>query len=113
MSAVSATEIVEAQFRAYNDQDLEAFCACYAEDAVLASYGGAVLAEGLAAIRARHEALFASYPQNRARLLHRVAVGDFVIDHEDVERAPGGERFQVAAIYTIRGGRIARVEFAK
>lgn len=110
---MTAAAVVEAQFQAYNAQDLDAFMACYAEDAVLASYGGAVLAEGAGAIRARHETLFAQFPENRATLLKRIVLGSFIIDHEDVLRAPGGERFQVAAIYSMRAGKIARVEFVR
>ncbi|MGE0829289.1 MAG: SgcJ/EcaC family oxidoreductase [Hyphomonadaceae bacterium] len=111
--ALSPADVVAAQFEAYNAQDIEAFCACYAPDAVLASHNGDVLAEGLEAIRARHVTLFATHPQNRARLVHRIALPGTVIDHEDVERAPGGERFQVAAIYSFRDGLIGRVEFAR
>ena len=33
--------------------------------------------------------------------------------HERVERAPGGDNFEVAAIYTLRDGKIARVDFAR
>ena len=36
-----------------------------------------------------------------------------VADHEHVVRAPGGETFDVIAIYTFRDGLIARVDFAK
>ncbi len=38
---------------------------------------------------------------------------DKVIDHESVERAPGGESFEVAPIYTIKDGLIARVDFVR
>lgn len=111
---MSPVEAVQAQLDAYNAQDIAAFCAAYADDAVLATFNGAVLAQGLDAVRARHEALFAQFPQNTARLLDRFAVGDrHVIDHEDVARAPGGERFQVGAIYSFKGDKIARVDFAR
>lgn len=110
---MSPADLVQAQLDAYNAQDVERFCAVYADDCVLASYNGDVLAEGLAAIRARHVNLFATHPQNKAKLVNRIAFANTVIDHEDVERAPGGERFEVAAIYTIKDGRIARVEFAR
>lgn len=36
-----------------------------------------------------------------------------MIDHEDVGRTPDGPRFEVAAIYTMRDGKIARVDFVK
>lgn len=110
---MSNAALVQAQLDAYNAQDVERFMKAYAADAVLAAYNGAVLAEGADAIRARHENLFKSFPQNRATLINRIAFGNFVIDHEDVSRAPGGERFQVAAVYTIKNGLIARVDFVR
>ncbi|MBL8550673.1 MAG: nuclear transport factor 2 family protein [Hyphomonadaceae bacterium] len=111
---MSSGAVVHGQFLAYNDQDLERFCSFYAPDCVLATLNGPVLAEGIEAVRKRHKDLFAKFPKNKARLLSRIVVGEgVVIDHEDVERAPGGERFEVAAIYTLRDGRIARVDFAR
>ena len=56
---------------------------------------------------------FATFPQNKAWLKGRVAVGNTVVDHELVIRAPGGEQFEIIAIYTFRDGLIARVDFAK
>jgi len=106
-------DVVQGQLDAYNAQDMHAFMQFYAPNAVLANLNGDILAEGADAIRARYAKVFADFPQNHARLVNRVAVGATVIDHEDVTRAPGGERFEVAAIYTFRNGLIARVDFAK
>jgi len=36
-----------------------------------------------------------------------------VIDHERVLRSPTSEPFEVAAIYTVRDEKIARVDFVK
>lgn len=112
-ATLSNADVVQGQLEAYNAQDLDAFCAFYADDAELGAYGGETLAVGLAAIRARHEKLFADFPQNHARLVHRAVVGGHVVDHEDVSRAPGGDAFQVCAIYSFAGGKIARVDFVK
>ncbi len=65
------------------------------------------------AIKARYAKAFATFPQNKAWLKGRVAVGNTVADHELVVRAPGGEQFEIIAIYTFRDGLIARVDFAK
>ncbi|WP_430418633.1 nuclear transport factor 2 family protein [Phenylobacterium sp.] len=111
--SLSNADLVAGQLEAYNAQDLDAFCAFYADDAVLGAYGGDTLAVGLAAIRERHRKLFADFPQNHARLVHRAIVGGHVVDHEDVSRAPGGEAFQVCAVYSFAGGKIARVDFVK
>ncbi len=113
MKSMSPENIVAVQLDAYNARDLERFCSVYADDCVLALYGGANLAEGLPAIRERHRKLFADFPKNRATLISRRAIGNFVIDQEHVERAPDGEVFDVAAIYTIRNSQIARVEFVR
>lgn len=108
-----SAELVQRQLDAYNRQEIEPFLACYSDDARLAGLNGAVTHEGLDAIRLRHETLFSDFPQNRATLVNRIDLGTTVIDHEAVERTPGGERFDVAAIYTIRDGKIARVDFAR
>ncbi len=108
-----SSELIQRQLDAYNAHDIEAFLACYADDAVLAGLNGDVTHAGLAAIRKRHEDLFYEFPRNHAKLVNRIDLGTTVIDHEQVERAPGGDRFEVAAIYTIKAGKIARVDFAR
>ena len=106
-------DIAQAQLDAYNAQDLEAHCACFADDVVVADLNGAVTLQGIAAYRAKYVQVFADFPDNRAKLVNRICISDTVIDHEDVSRGPNGPTFQVAAIYTIAGGKIARVDFAK
>lgn len=111
MSAANVS-VVQGQLDAYNAQDLDAYCACFAGDCVIADFNGDVTSDGLAAIRTRYGQLFADFPHNRARLINRVAVGNIVIDHEDVVRAPGNG-FMCAAIYTLKHGLIARVDFVR
>lgn len=109
---MSAADIVQRQLDAYNAQDLDAFCACFAADCVLAELNGAVTQQGAAAVRARYETLFSDFPENHAALVNRVVVGDVVIDHEDITRSPS-ERINAAAIYTVKDGLIARVDFVR
>ncbi len=109
----ASSQLVQKQLDAYNQQDITAFLECYAEDAVLAGLNGAITQTGLEAIRKRHEELFFQFPKNHARLVNRIDLGSTVIDHEQVERSPGGDRFQVAAIYTLREGKIVRVDYAR
>ncbi len=111
--AVSPADLVAAQLDAYNAQDLDAHCACFADDVIVADLNGAVTISGIEAYRAKYVQVFADFPQNKAKLLHRIVLGSTVIDHEHVERGPEGPVFQVAAIYTIAGGKIARVDFVK
>ncbi len=109
---MSAVDIVQRQLDAYNAQDIDTFCACFAADCVLSELNGAVTQQGTAALRQRYETLFATYPENHASLVNRVVVGDVVIDHEDITRSPS-ERINAAAIYTVKDGLIARVDFVR
>lgn len=109
---MSAVDLVQRQLDAYNAQDLDAFCACFSADCVLAELNGAVTQRGGDAIRQRYQTLFATYPENHAALVNRVVVGDVVIDHEDITRSPR-ERINAAAIYTVKNGLIARVDFVR
>lgn len=113
MSALTPHDLVQAQLDAYNAQDLDTFCTFYAPDCVIADLNGGMQQNGIVEIRARYEKAWAQFPQNRAVALSRIVVGNTVIDHERVSRAPDGETFEVAAIYTIRDGLIARVDFAR
>ncbi|HRO02583.1 MAG TPA: SgcJ/EcaC family oxidoreductase [Terricaulis sp.] len=110
---MSAVDVVQRQLEAYNAQDLDAFLATYSEDCVICDLNGDVTQNGRADIRARYSAMFAQYPQNNARLVNRMSLGDVVIDHEDVSRGPDGPRLEAIAIYTVKNGLIARVDFVK
>lgn len=109
---MSATEIVQRQLDAYNAQDINAFCACFAADCILSELNGAVTQHGATAIRERYQTLFTSFPENHAALVNRVVVGNVVIDHEDITRS-ASERINAAAIYTVKDGLIARVDFVR
>lgn len=113
MSALSPLEIVQYQLDAYNAQDLDAYCAFFAQDIVVADYNGAVTTEGLAAYREKYAKVFADFPQNKVALKGRIVLGNTIMDHELVIRAPGGDTFEVVAVYTVKGGKIARVDFVK
>jgi hypothetical protein len=109
----SFADIAQAQIEAYNAQDLDAYCAFFTDDVTVADLNGAVSTKGLAAYRAKYAQVFADFPNNRAELLARMVVGATVIDHERVDRGTGAATFEVAAVYTFAGDRIARVDFVK
>jgi hypothetical protein len=103
--------VVQRQVDAYNARDLDRFVAAYA-DAVLvyrmpaaepAISGKAQLAEIYATQRF-------NLPGLRAEIVNRIVLGNKVIDHERV----WGIRdvpIEVAAVYEVVGGLIARVWF--
>lgn len=110
---MSAVDVVQAQLEAYNAQNLDAFCATYADDCVIADLNGAVTQNGIADIRARYTKTFSDFPKNRAWVVSRMTLGDVVIDHEKGERSPEGPFFEALVVYTVKNGRIARVDFVK
>ena len=110
---MSNVAIVQKQLDAYNAQDLDTYVSYFAEDCVVSGLNGVPTETSRDAIKARYAKAFATFPQNKAELKNRIAVGNTVIDHELVIRAPGGEQFEIIAIYTFKDGLIARVDFAK
>ncbi len=110
---VSNAAIAQKQLDAYNAQDLDAMMEFYAPDVVVSGLNGTPTETSRSALRTRYEKAFATFPQNKAHLKNRIAVGNTVADHEHVVRSPGGEEFEVIAIYTFKDGLISRVDFAK
>jgi len=112
-SGRSATDVVQAQLEAYNAQDLDAFLATYATDAVVVR-GGKVALQGREALRDAYRTLFAKYPKNRATISERRTEGDrVVLDHEIISgRAPDKpDPWDVGWVrYEVDGGLIRRVE---
>jgi hypothetical protein len=106
-------DIASKQLDAYNAQDLDTYVSFFAADCVVSGLNGVPSETSRDAIKARYAKAFAQFPQNKAVLKNRIAVGNTVVDHELVIRAPGGEQFEVIAIYTFKDGLIARVDFAK
>jgi hypothetical protein len=105
--------IIQGQLDAYNAQDLDGHVAHFDDDVVIADFNGAENLRGIADYRARMGGVFTQYPGNHAHLVNRLACANVVVDHERVSRVKGGETFDVLAIYTLREGKIARVDFVK
>ena len=97
----------------YNGQDADAYVDFMTDDAAEASYRGAVLRDGKEGVRSGLKAMFAQFPQNRADILASYALGETVVLHEKVSRAPDGEQFEVMSIYTFEGDKVSRVEFIR
>ena len=110
---MSNIAVAQAQLDAYNAQDLEKYVTYFTDDCVVSGLNGTPTETSRDAVKARYAKAFATFPQNKAELKSRIVVGNTVVDHELVIRAPDGEQFEIIAIYTFRDGLIARVDFAK
>jgi uncharacterized protein (TIGR02246 family) len=106
-------DIAQRQLDAYNAQDLDSYASFFATDCVVSGLNGTPTETSRDALHARYAKAFAQFPENKAVLKNRIAVGNTVVDHELVIRSPGGEQFEIIAVYTFKDGLIARVDFAK
>ena len=109
----------EAMIAAYNAQDVDLYVSYMTDEASEANYRGAVVREGKEGTRTGLAAAFAQWPQNRAEIVAKQAVGTFVIFREHVTRGPASdgselvEPFDVVVVYTFEGDKCARVEFIR
>jgi hypothetical protein len=111
--------IAEAMIAAYNAQDVDAYVSHMTDDACEANYRGAVVREGKEGTRSGLAAAFAKWPQNKAEIREKQAIGNYVLFREYVTRGPATdgselvEPFEVVAIYSFEGDKVSRVEFIR
>ena len=113
MTILDPAAVVQAQLDAYNAKDIEALMLTYAPDARQFVLHGALLAEGIDAIRPRYMARFAE-PDLHARLLSRTVLGNFVTDLEVMTRnfPEGRGMVEMQCMYEVVDGRIQTASFA-
>ncbi|SNT03493.1 hypothetical protein SAMN06295912_1339 [Sphingomonas laterariae] len=113
LSADERITIATRMIEVYNAQDADAYVTFMTDDACEAGYRGAVLREGKEGVRSGLKAMFAQFPQNRADIIAGWCLGETVVLHEKVERAPDGDKFEVMSIYSFEGDKVSRVEFIR
>jgi hypothetical protein len=110
--AGSAEAVVQRQLDAYNARDIDAFLATYSDDVELFNFPATPRSKGKEAMRARYARLFGD-KSLRATVTQRIAMGNTVIDREQVQlmlpQGPG--MIDAVAIYEVKDGRIATVTF--
>lgn len=100
---------VQRQLDAYNAHDLEAFCAEYAEDVQLFSPPSTqALIVGKAALAAHYSTQRFSLPHLHAELVHRIVMGNIVVDHERITGLRT-EAFDAVVVFEVNGLLITRV----
>ncbi len=107
--ASTVDELVEA----YNAHDARAFAALFAEDAVAYEHPGMPAQIGRSSIQAYYEKRFAELPDLRTEVLHRIFVGNYIIDHERVVRENGQPPFEAVAINLVIDGMIHRLDIVR
>jgi hypothetical protein len=113
MHVLTCAELAARQLEAYNARNLDAFCACYADDVRVLDASGAVDLAGMDAFRRRYAAFFGAWDEIRGEVERRLVLEPHVVDDERWMRARGAERAsgRVLVRYTASGGRISTVQF--
>lgn len=98
-------EVVQQQVEAYNQGAIEAFVACYSEDATVTDLGqNETLGRGRAAIREHFGELFETFPDLHCEVKEQFRVGEYVVLNEHVTGT--GEPRDTLALYRVEDGLI-------
>ncbi len=108
-----STKIVDSLVDAYNAHDAHKFAGHFAEDANAYEHPGALAQKGRAGIEAHYTRRFAELPELTTRVLRRIVLGEYVIDHERVQRAHDQMPFDTLAINHVREGKVQRLDIVR
>lgn len=109
---MSAEEIVQKQVEAYNSRDIDQFASCHHPAVELYKFGESTpFLQGLAALKSRYKDIFDQSPNLHSDVTQRIALNDIVIDKEIITGRVGVDRSNYIAIYQIKDGLIAKVNF--
>jgi hypothetical protein len=107
-----ATDVVDRQVTAAQARDLDTFLSFYAKDVTIRQFDGTVAAAGTEGLRAFYGPGLRDSPQLNLRILNRIAIGDYVIDEEEVtglNAAGFPPTIHSAVAYHVRDGLIQDV----
>ena len=104
--------LVQKQLEAYNNKDIKAWLDCYHSDAVQLDFHGFVLASGHDQMRQRISVRFTE-PDLKATVLKRIVMGEWVIDHEVIQRnfPEGRGQMEMLCSYQVKQGLIVKALF--
>lgn len=107
-------QLAKQQLDAYNEGDIDAFCACYHTNVTVLDEGGNTTMQGIEAFRQRYAQLFETFTTN-GTISHRVCLPPHVVEHEHWSRTnketQEGSKGEVLVRYTEYEGLIYRVQF--
>jgi uncharacterized protein (TIGR02246 family) len=106
-------EIINKLVDAYNALDARAFADFFTEDAICYEHPNEIAQNGREDIFAFYKGRFTEFPQNQTEVLHRIVLGNRIIDHERVHRSPDAEPFEAVAIYEMENGLIKRFDIVR
>jgi len=111
---MSPIEIVQKQLDAYNNRDIDTFVSCHAAEAQLYSFSETTpFVIGKKQIRAIYSEIFQNSPNLHSKLIHRIVLGNKVIDHEEITGRKGADVLEFIAIYEVDEISIIKAHFIR
>lgn len=107
------TKIIDQLVEAYNWGDARAFANLFTLEVVVYEHPNRPTQQSREEIFRRYTEVFKQFPFNCTEVVHRIVIGDWVIDHEKVRRSPEREPFDVVAVYELQDGAIKRLDFIR
>jgi len=104
---------VQAQLKAYNSKDLEAFLKVFSDSVEVYNYPNTIRTRGKDALRETFSDFFERSGKLNSQIMNRIVTGNVVIDQELVTGYSKEENgaFNVTAIYTVKDELITEIRF--
>lgn len=112
MMAMAQTpeELANAQLEAYNNRDIEGFLVPYSDTVKVYNEKKELLYQGKETMRTQYGVMFDRTPELNCKLLNRIAVGNTVIEHEEVVFGEGRKIYAIV-MYKVGFDKIQEVHF--
>lgn len=111
---MSPEAIVQKQVNAYNTRDIDQFAACHHPEVELFNFAETVpFTVGTTKLYAVYQDIFERSPNLNTEILHRIVLGNRVIDHERITGRKGVDLLEMIAIYEIEDGLIRKAHFMR
>ncbi|MEM7299234.1 MAG: nuclear transport factor 2 family protein [Bacteroidota bacterium] len=103
-------ELANAQLDAYNNRDIESFLIPYSDSVQVFNNERELIYQGKHYMREQYGAMFDRTPDLNCNLLNRIAVGNTVIEHEEVTFGEG-QKIYAIVMYKVANNKIQEVHF--
>ena len=104
-------DVVQENLDYYNQRNIEGFMSSFSDTISLYLFGKSdPVVFGKEAIRKLYKDLFDVSPKLHSTILHRIVLGNKVIDHESIKGRKGSKkRTKLVMIYEVSGDKIVRM----
>ena len=111
IDTTSATYLADAQLKAYNQRNLEAFLVPYSDSVKVYLAPNKLMYQGKKRMADTYVYMFKAYPELNCKVINRITEGNVVIDQERVFLSKDSPILEAIAVYRVHAGKITEVMF--